>query len=422
MISGIKKIKKLAISTYDTRGGAARSSFRLFKALEKVGFLSEMLVQYKDSIEPFIFAPKTYYQRFLGKLRTRLDLLPLKKYKNFINTPWSIGWLPHYISKEISNINPDIVHLNWIGQGFLPINELPKLRCPIIWTFHDMWAFTGGCQYAFECKRYKESCGKCPQLDSSKENDISRKLWTKKNKYWKNLNLTIVSPSRWLANCARESSLFGNTRIEVIPYVIDTEIFKPIDKKVARDILNIPVNKKVILFGGLSATSDERKGFQFLIPALRKLELKNNFDKDIEILVFGALKPKNDIGVKFNTKYLGFIHDDITLSIIYSAADVFVMPSIQDNFPNTVLESLACGTPVVGFGIGGNPDMVEHKKNGYLVKPFDIGDLADGIKWILSDNKLAENLSVNARLKAENTYSVNEITSKYLNLFNELVN
>lgn len=421
MISGTKKIKKLVVSTYDIEGGAARSSFRVFKAFEKVGFLSEMLVQYKDSIEPAVLASKTFYQKALGKLRTRLDLLPLKKYKNFSKTPWSIGWLPHNISKEISKKNPDIVHLNWVGRGFLPISELPKIRYPIVWTFHDMWAFTGGCHYAFDCKRYKNSCGNCPQLGSNKENDISRKIWGKKKKFWKNLNITIVSPSKWMASCAKESSLFSNSRIEVIPYVIDTEIFKPIDKEIAKYILNIPKNKKVVLFGGLSVTSDKRKGFQFLIPALKKLEL-SKFDKDIEILIFGALKPKGDFGVNFNTKYLGFIHDDITLSIIYSAADVFIMPSIQDNFPNTVLESLACGTPVVGFGIGGNLDMVEHKENGYLVKPFEIDDLADGIEWILSDDKPAKNLAINARYKVENEYNVNKITDMYLNLFNELVN
>ena len=420
MINGTKKIKKLVVSTYDLEGGAARSTFRIFKALEKIGFSSEMIVQFKDSIEPNVLGPTTFYQKVLGKLRTRLDMLPLKRYKNFVNTPWSIGWIPHCISKEISKINPDIVHLNWIGRGFLPIAELPKIKYPIIWTFHDMWAFTGGCHYAFECKKYKESCGKCSQLGSDKENDISRKIWEKKNKLWKNLNLTIVTPSKWLGECTKESSLFNNSRVEVIPYVIDDKIFKPVDKNVSRYILNIPKNKKVILFGGLSAISDRRKGFQFLIPALKELA-KSEFKNDIEILIFGASKPKNDMGLGFDIQYLDFVHDDITLSIIYSAADIFVMPSIQDNFPNTVLESLACGTPVIAFSIGGNLDMIDHKNNGYLVKPFEIDDLIIGIKWILSDNKIAEKLSKNARIKVESEYNINKITGMYLNLFNEIV-
>ena len=415
-----KKIKKLVVSTYDIDGGAARATFRLFKAFEKIGFSSEMLVRYKDSNEPNVLAPKSFYQKNLEKLRSKLDLLPLKKYKNFSKTPWSIGFLPYNISKTISKINPDIVHLNWVGRGFLPINELPKIKYPIVWTFHDMWAFTGGCHYAFDCTKYRNSCGNCPQLVSNKENDISRKIWGKKKKYWKNVNFTIVTPSRWLANCTRESSLFNDFKVEIIPYVIDTEIFKPLDKEIARYILNIPKDKRIILFGGLSATSDKRKGFQYLIPALKKLE-EYKLDKDIEIIIFGALKPKEDFGINFNINYLGFVHDDITLSIIYSAADVFVMPSIQDNFPNTVLESLACGTPVVGFNIGGNIDTIEHKRNGYLVKPFEIDDLADGIKWVISDDKLINNLSINARQKVEKEYNIYKITSMYLNLFNRLV-
>ena len=416
-----RKIKKLVVSTYDIDGGAARATYRLFKAFEKIGFYSEMLVRYKDSNDQNILSPKGIYKKNLEKLKSKLDLLPLKKYKNFLNTPWSIGWIPNNLSKEILKINPDIVHLNWIGRGFLPIKELPKIKFPIVWTFHDMWAFTGGCHYAFDCTKYRNSCGNCPQLVSNKENDISRKIWGKKKKFWKNLNLTIVCPSKWLASCTKESSLFNDFRIEVIPYVIDTEIFKPLDKEIARYILNIPKDKKIILFGGLSATSDKRKGFQYLIPALKKLE-EYKLNKDIEIVIFGALKPKEDIGINFKTNYLGFIHDDITLSIIYSAADVFVMPSIQDNFPNTVLESLACGTPVIGFNIGGNIDMIDHKNNGYLVKPFDINDLADGIKWVISDDKLIKNLSINARQKVEKEYNINKITSMYLNLFYELIN
>ena len=416
-----KKIKQLVVSTYDVEGGASRSSYRIFKALEKIGFPSKMLVQYKSSMESSIITSETSYQKILGKIRTRLDLFPLRKYKNFSNTPWSIGWLPHNISKRILKINPDIVNLNWVGRGFLPIAELPKIKYPIIWTFHDMWAFTGGCHYAFDCKKYEKSCGQCPQLDSNNENDISRKIWEKKKKLWKNTNLTIVSPSRWLADCAKESSLFKNLRIEVIPYTIDTEIFKPVDKYAARYILNIPKDKRIILFGGLSATSDKRKGFQYLIPALKKLE-DYGINKDSEILIFGASKPKEDIETKFHTNYLGFINDDITLSIIYSAADVFVMPSIQDNFPNTVLESLSCGTPVVSFGIGGNLDMINHRENGYLAKPFEIEDLANGIKWILSeDNNIAKNLGVSARQKVEKEYNINKVTSMYLNLFGELI-
>ncbi len=416
-----KSIRQLVLSTYDKEGGASRSTYRIFEALRNVLDESRMLVQFKSSIEPSVIAPDTSFQKIIGKIRTRIDLLPLRKYKKFAGTPWSIGWFPHNISKKIKKINPDIVNLNWVGRGFLPISELPRIKYPVIWTLHDMWAFTGGCHYAFDCKEYINSCGHCPQLESDSKNDLSRSIWEKKEKAWKNLDMTIISPSRWLADCAKESSLFKNFRIEVIPYTIDTRVFKPINKSIAKTILNIPAEKKVILFGGLSATTDKRKGIQHLIPAIKILEDYGIYEY-AELLIFGATKPKEDIGTKFNTNYLGFINDDITLSIIYSAADVFVMPSIQDNFPNTVLESLSCGTPVVSFGIGGNPDMIEHKINGYLAKPFEPADLAEGIRYVLSsDEKTIYSLNSKARQKVEDEYNAERISKMYLGLFEELV-
>ena len=416
-----KSIKQLILSTYDKEGGASRSTYRIFEALREVLDESKMLVQFKSSMDPSVIAPDTSFQKIIGKIRTRLDLLPLRKYKNFSGTPWSIGWFPHNISKKIKKINPDIVNLNWVGRGFLPISELPKIKYPVIWTLHDMWAFTGGCHYAFDCEEYKKSCGHCPQLGSGRENDLSRSIWKKKKNAWKNLNMAIVSPSRWLADCAKKSSLFKDLKVEIIPYTIDTKVFKPIDKNIAKGILNIPEEKKVILFGGLSVTTDKRKGIQHLIPAVRILEDYEIY-KFAELLIFGADRPKEDIETKFKTNYLGFINDDITLSIIYSAADVFVMPSIQDNLPNTVLESLSCGTPVVSFDIGGNPDMIEHKINGYLAKPFESTDLAEGIKYVLSsDEKIINSLNTIARQKVENEYSAERISKMYLNLFEELL-
>ena len=416
-----KVINQLFVSTYDLDGGAARSTYRLFKAFEKIGFKnlkSKMLVQYKDSSDYNIFKLQPAFNRLWGKIITRKDLLPLNKYKDKDNSMWSIGWIPNNISNQILKFEPDIVHLNWVGRGFLPIKELSKIERPIVWTLHDMWAFTGGCHYAFECEKYQKTCGFCPQLSSNMENDISRALLRKKKKYWDKLNITIVCPSKWLAQCSKESYLFGNNRAEVIPYTIDVDIFKPVDKSEARKILNLPQNKKIILFGGLSATGDKRKGFQYLIPALKELEEEFSGD-DLEILIFGAQKPKDEVKSKFIFNYLGYIHDDISLAVIYSAADIFVMSSIQDNLPNTVLESLSCGTPVTAFSIGGNPDMIEHKINGYLAAPFEINDLTAGIKWTLINS---EKLSSKARNKILNYNNKEVVKEKYFKLFKNILN
>ena len=420
MKNGRKNIKQLIINTFDRRGGAARATYRLHRALQKVGIDSKMLVQYKESDDYSVIAPVSRFSKTLGKIRSRLDLLPLKKYKNFEKSPWSVSWLPNSISKKIKLINPDIVHLNWIGEGYIPISEIAKINYPIVWTLHDMWAFTGGCHYSYECTKYQKKCGNCPQLGSKRNYDLSRWILNRKYKNWRKLNLTIVTPSKWLAKCAKGSFLFRDLRVEVIPYIIDIDIFKPIGKLTAREILNLPKDKKIIVFGGISAASDRRKGFQYLQPALKRLT-DDGQKEDTELVIFGLSTPLNSPNLSLKTSYLGVVNDDITLALIYSAADVFVAPSIQDNFPNTVLESLACGTPVAAFNIGGNPDMVEHRKNGYLAKPFDIVDLADGISWIINDENRLNELSQKARRKVLNEFILDKVVIKYVKLFEELI-
>ena len=283
-----------------------------------------------------------------------------------------------------------------------------------------MWPMTGGCHYSKDCDRYKRNCGNCPQLHSTKENDLSRKTWKRKQKAWNNLNITIVTPSMWLAKCARESSLFRNSRIEVIPYGLDTNIYKPIAKKIARDLLGLPQDKQLILFLSLAATSDKRKGFHLLQAALKKLS-QESLNNHLEIMVVGASKPKTLPDFGFKSHYLGTLNDDLTLALAYSAADVFVAPSIQDNLPNTVMEAIACGIPCVAFEIGGMPDMIDHKQNGYLAKPYCTDDLSQGISWILEDSNHYQQLSISARQKTEQQFSQTIQANRYLSLFEELL-
>ena len=284
-----------------------------------------------------------------------------------------------------------------------------------------MWPFTGGCHYSGECDRYTQSCGVCPQLHSNQNWDISRWVWQRKNKAWKNLNLTIITPSRWLADCAKNSSLFEDLRIEVIPYGLDTKKYKPLDKQFARNLLGLPVDKQIVFFGAMSATSDRRKGFHLLLPALQKLSQFQVWQDRLELAVFGASQPINPPNFGFRTHYLGRLNDDISLALVYSAADVFVAPSIQDNLPNTVMEALACGTPCVAFKIGGIPDMIEHEQNGYLAQPFDVEELATGIAWVLEDSERYHKLCDRAREKVEQEFTLEIQASKYLKLYNEIL-
>lgn len=413
-------MKCLMINTFDIEGGAARAAYRLHKGLQRCGIASKMLVQDKFGEDTSVIGPQSKFVKGLNKLRPHLDTLPLKLYPKRQDTPWGLAWLPGKIETQIEAYKPDIVHLHWVCGGFIPISTLPRLGRPLVWTLHDSWAFTGGCHIPYECTRYKESCGVCPQLDSKKNIDLSRWVWGKKLKHWNELDLTVVTPSRWLAGCAQASSLFRNTRVKVIPNGLDLTVYKPFDRQFARYALGLPKDTKLILFGAMDSTTDSNKGFQYLQPALKQLAA-DGWGNRVQTVVFGASKPENppDFGLK--SHYLGRLRDDISLSLLYAAADVFVAPSIQENLSNTVMEALACGIPCVAFKIGGMPDLIEHEFNGYLAKPYDPADLARGIDWVLSGRELWLSLSHNARAKVEREFELGLIAERYVELYSEIL-
>ncbi|MGI0483690.1 glycosyltransferase family 4 protein [Geminocystis sp. CENA526] len=409
-------MKVLNINTSDILGGASRAVYRLHQGLKLIDVNSQMFVQSKSSDDFTVSGNKTKLEKAFGKVKPTLDTFPLNFYKEREKTVFSTQWLPSNIHTRINQLNPDVVNLHWICGGFIPIETLAKIKVPLVWTLHDMWAFTGGCHYAGDCEGYLNNCGNCPQLNSNQSWDLSRWIWQRKSKSWNSVKLTIVTPSQWLADCAKKSSLFKNYRVEVIPYGLDINIYKPIDKQFARNLLNLPQDKKLILFGAMSGTSNQRKGFQFLSPALEKLALKNHTN-DFELVVFGASQPAQDPNLPFKTNYLGRLNDDVSIALLYSAVDVFVAPSVEDNLPNTVMESLACGTPTVAFKIGGMPDMIEHQVNGYLAQPFEIGDLTQGISWILKENQNYHKLSENARKTVEEKFTLKLQARRYLELY-----
>jgi glycosyltransferase involved in cell wall biosynthesis len=413
-------MKVLIINTYDDNAGAAIASYRLYKGLQQTGVNSQMFVQNKTRFDPGIISSSSRMDKFRSFVRPFFEAYPLTFYKNRQVSSWSPAWVPHSISKIRTQVNPDIIHLHWICEGFLPVSEITKIKQPIVWTMHDMWPFTGGCHYSDQCLKYQQYCGACPQLGSHSKHDLSSWVWGRKKKHWKNLDLTIVSPSNWLAGCARNSSLFGDRKIVTIPNGLDLNRFKPVEKEIARNLLNLPQEKKLILFGAVSATTHKRKGFQYLLEALNHLKGTNN-DERIEAVVFGSEKPHHEINTGFRINYLGNLPGDIAISLLYSAADVFVAPSLQENLALTIQESIACGTPVVAFDIGGNSDMIDHKKNGYLAKPFDSHDVAEGIAWVLSDEKQWKSLSVNCRSKAVANFEILSVAQQYARLYQEIL-
>ncbi len=267
-----------------------------------------------------------------------------------------------------------------------------------------------------------KSCGACPQLNSHKQRDLSRWVWQRKQRAWKNLNLTLVTPSTWLAQCAKESSLFQDVRVEVIPYGLDIEKYKPTDRRLARTLLNLPQDKQIILFGAAGvATDDPRKGFYLLQSALQKLD-RSQWQDQAELVVFGATQPEKPVDLGFKAHYLGRLYDDLSLALVYAAADVMIVPSIQEAYGQTASESLGCGTPVVAFNATGLKDIVEHQRNGYLAQPFAPEDLARGIAYVLEDKQRHQKLCDRAREKAEQEFTLDIQAQRYLSLFTEILN
>jgi glycosyltransferase involved in cell wall biosynthesis len=409
-------IHPLIISTSDIDGGASRAAYRLHAGFQSIGVTSKMVVRAKLSRNKAVVAQ----QSLLTKLGPMMSRRPLQKYPNRDRTLFSAQWFPDAIAASVQAMNPDVVNLHWVCNGFLQIETLKSFKRPLVWTLQDMWPMTGGCHYSADCDRYQASCGNCPQLKSNRENDLSRHIWQRKQRSWQSINLTIVTPSHWMTQCVQASTLFKNSRVETIPFCLDTEVYRPHAKSVARQVLNLPQDKQIIVFGALAATSDKRKGFDLLVEALRKLS-QTGMATDVEVAVFGASAPETPVNLGFKTHYLGHLNDDLSLSLAYSAGDVMIVPSLQESFGQTASEALACGTPVAAFNATGLMDIVNHGHTGYLAQPYSTEDLAQGIAWILADSDRLASLVSNARIEAMQRFNLKLQAEHYVRLFEDLI-
>ena len=403
-------MKVVVVNTYDIQGGAARAAYRLHNALLSENVDSKMLVQSKFSDDYTVIGPKTKIQKFLSRLRPLLDALRLRCYKNRSQTLFSLNWLPFStFASRINDINPDVVHLHWVNDGFMRIEDLVKIKAPIVWSLHDMWPFTDGYHYdpSFDIHHYG--------LISEPKLPCQAKIFKRKEKIFSEIKkITVVGLSKWLKDCSKQSVLLSQKPHINLPNPIDTKIYAPFDKCHARCLFSLPSNKKLVLFGAMGATSDSRKGFKELSEALALL------DTDSELVVFGSREPEFPHNFKQKVHYLGLLCDDVSLRVLYSAADVMVVPSLQENLSNAIMESLACATPVVSFDIGGNSDLVEHQKTGYLAKPFDTNDLAKGIDWVLSAMNYEE-LCHNSRSKVLSEFDSKVVVKKYIKLYESMI-
>jgi glycosyltransferase involved in cell wall biosynthesis len=410
-------VKILILSSRDISGGAAIASYRLHKSLLSQKIDSKMLVQHKSSDDFLVLTNNKKNIKLFNLFRPSIDNLFLKFYENRENALFSISWLGfENIAEKINEINPDIVHLHWISGAMIRIEKLSKIKAPIVWTLHDMWPFTGGCHYDLHCGLYKKKCGNCKVLNSNKSNDISRKGFNRRvNTYSKIKNMNIVATSSWIGRCAKESFLFKDREIDVIPNPINTELFSPINKNIARNLFNIPKDKTVIMFSALGAMNDPRKGSKQLFDAINMLNLEN-----IVFVIVGKGPSDETQRLKHPSYFIPPLSDETSMSLLYNTADIMVAPSLQENLANSIIESLLCGVPVVAFDIGGNSDMIKHKVNGYLAETVSPKNLAHGIEWVFKNQKVS-NLSGNARNLATKFSDQKIVSKRYISLYKKIL-
>jgi glycosyltransferase involved in cell wall biosynthesis len=419
-------MKVTLINTSDAGGGAPAACMRLLKALRQNRVDARLLVQNKKTEDEAVTG---IAKGLFGKLKAmyhelteRLPFIILHAENRSVRFAFSTAKTGTDISRNALINDADVLHLHWINHGFLSTNNLirlTRLGKPVVWTLHDMWAFTGGCHYSGDCDHFVHHCGHCWMLKDAEANDLSNKGWTRKMHLLSDKDsIVFITCSTWLAGVARKSALLQGYRIEAIPNPIDTELFAPQNNAVNRIKWNLPADKKIILFGAANIM-DRRKGIIYLVEALEIL--KKQGDTKIEVVIFGKNKAFDMDLLPYKTHQMGVIRSQSKLSELYSLADVFVTPAIEDNLPNTVMEALACGTPVVAFNTGGLPDMVDHLHNGYLAEYRSAVDFAAGISFVLN-NAGNDSLSVNARNKVLQNFTNDVVAAKYVAVYQSLLN
>lgn len=411
-------MRVLIVNTYEKTGGAAVAAGRLMSALINNGVKAKMLVSRKETEcitvlerkqnpwwERFaIFAHLHFSREHLFEIdiaSSGVDITSMREFKE-----------------------ADVIHLHWINQGMLSVGNIKKILDsgkPVVWTMHDVWPATAICHYTRGCDRYKSRCCHCPLLPGGgSDADLASKVWKRKRRVLANRLVHFVACSNWLAGEAKKSALLEGQSVTSIPNPIDTHVFCPKDKSAARRSLQLPENKRIVLFVSQKVT-DKRKGMDYFVEAVRLLVEKHpEMKDDTGIAILGGHSEEVAEQLALPVYPLGYISDEHMIVNAYNAADIFVSPSLEDNLPNTIMEAMACGVPCVGFKVGGIPEMIDNGRNGYVAAMRDAADLAKGMRWTLceADSKA---LSEAALHKVSQCYSQHSVALKYIEVYNQAI-
>ena len=410
-------MRVLIVNTSERTGGAAVAASRLMKALNNNGVKAKMLVRDKETDSLTVAElPRSPFLRwhFLWERFVIFCRLHFSR-KHLFEVDIANAGTDITALREFEEA--DIIHLHWINQGMLSLKNIRKiLRSgkPVIWTMHDIWPATAICHLTLGCRNFTTACRQCRLLPGGgSAKDLASSVWNKKQRMVEDENIYYVACSRWLESEAKKSALLQGQKITSIPNPIDTHIYNRCNKQEARQRLGLPLDRKLILFASQRVTN-ENKGMSYLIHACRQL-------KDIPqlgVVILGGHAEEVVGQLPLEAYPLGYVNDERRIVDVYNAADVFVLPSLSENLPNTIMEAMACGVPCVGFKVGGIPEEIDHRKNGYVADYRSAEDLSRGIRWILTEAD-SEELSRNAVHKVAQNYSQQSVAMKYLDVYHQ---
>ena len=415
-------MRVLIVNTSERAGGAAVAANRLMEALNNNGVKAKMLVRDKETTNLSVCSlPQTWQLRwhFLWERLCIWLHLHLKREHLFeidiANCGTDITSLPEF--KEA-----DIIHLHWINQGMLSLKGIRKILQSgktVVWTMHDIWPATAICHLTLDCRHFETQCQNCPLLPGGGScNDLSARIWKQKQQMLEGKRVTIVTCSQWLGSEVQKSALLNKQDIVTIPNPIDTHRYRPSDKKKARQLLGLPQDGHIILFASQRVTNPN-KGMQYLIDACKLLANTKNLTSNTHVAILGGHAEEIAQLLPFPTHALGYVNDEQRIATVYNAADVFVLPSLSENLPNTIMEAMACGVPCVGFRVGGIPEMIDHLSNGYVANYRDAEDLAKGIHYVL-DEADQQTLSNNCLQKVAHNYSQQSVAKRYIEVYEQI--
>ena len=413
----------LIVNTSERTGGAAIAAGRLTEALKSHGIKAKMLVRDKQTDRISTVALGGGWKQVRKFVWERVVIWINSHFRrerlfsvDIANTGNDITRLPEF--KEAN-----LIHLHWINQGMLSLKVIRKILAsgkPVVWTMHDMWPCTGICHHARTCTAFHSECGACPMIYSQKRKDLSTRIFRQKQRLYASGGIHFVTCSHWLEGMAKQSALLANQPVSVIPNPISTTLFHPMKQTEARQKLALPTEGKLILFGSVKLT-DKRKGIDYMVEACRLLAKQHPALKEqLALVAVGMHAAELQPLVPFKVHNMGYVREEHQLAEIYNAADLYVIPSLDENLPNTIMEAMACGTPCVGFPTGGIPEMIDHLKNGYLTKEHSAEQLAEGIYTLLT-TPAYESLSHEAVAKVNACYSERSVANQYGQLYAKLL-